>query len=123
VQTDPGFTTGKEASYQAVSNLVLQANDTKAIVGPRGTLYQDSQINPVAEFEVPYYSDIRFSPGKQVDYSTSNSVYQDGYNWFAQTYADKRSTCDFHVAAGEDFQVYFFTGLPKMHFEFSPPLP
>ena len=123
VQTDPGFTSGKEASYQAVSNLVLQANDTKAIVGPRGTLYQDSQINPVAEFEVPYYSDIRFSPGKQVDYSTSNSVYQDGFNWFAQSYADKRSTCDFHVAAGEDFQVYFFTGLPKMHFEFSPPLP
>lgn len=123
VATDPGFTTASQGPYSGVYGLVGKSNNKKLVSGPKGSLYQDSTINPVAEFEVPYYSNYRFSPGKAVNYSSAAGVQQDGFNWYCQTYADDKFTADFHCAAAEDFQVYFFTGLPRMYFELNAPLP
>lgn len=123
IQLDPGFVKSSEGAFNGVYGLIGKSNGYKLVAGPRGSLYQDSTINPIAEFEVPYYSNYRFSPGKSVNYTSAGGVYQDGFNWFAQSYMDERTTVDFHVAAAEDFQVYFFTGLPRMYFELNPPAP
>ena len=123
VNTDPGYTKETQGAYDGVYGLIGKANSRKLVSGPKGSLYQDSSINPVAEFEVPYYSNYRFSPGKSVDLTTAAGVQQDGFNWYCQTYADQNFTTDFHCAAAEDFQVYFFTGLPRMYHELNAPLP
>jgi hypothetical protein len=88
--------------------------------GPRGLIYANSMVNPTLEFEVPYYSPNRFYGGK-----TSNWTIQadpiEGFSMTSVLYADNQSSLDFHVAAGEDFQCYMWTGLPRMYYEADPP--
>jgi hypothetical protein len=90
--------------------------------GAKGQVYQCGRLNPCIEYELPYYSPFRFSPGKRQNY-TSLTFFEEGYDWYLQCDAGDASAYDIHVAAGEDFTPYFFTGLPRMYFEASPPAP
>jgi len=106
-----------------ISGLVLAGN--MSTTGVNGMLYATDSINSTVEFEVPYYSQYRFTPGKLIDYTNATSTGNWSPNWKmeANVHSSGISSVDYHVAAGEDFQVYFFTGLPRMYYEASPPLP
>lgn len=93
----------------------------KPFTGTRGQVYQSGFLNPAIEFEVPYYSPFRFSPGKEESH-TGISLFNEGYDYFLEAGGDISTCWDIHVAAGEDFQTYFFTGLPRMYFEPTIPL-
>ena len=88
----------------------------------RGGTIQSSKINPFAEAEIPFYAPIRFCPSKRSDYTGTTQflqipklhIHSEGV--FART-----GTMDVYVATGEDFQVYFFTGMPRIYYEASPP--
>jgi len=104
-------------------------NDTAraALVGPelkgaKGMAYTNFSVNPNLEMEVPFYSRVRFMPGKRGAYTTA-SVDPDtpGFKLYTEQMASSRCTLDFYSAVGEDFQVYMFTGLPRMYYEASPP--
>lgn len=90
----------------------------------RGGTLMVSTVNPVMEAEIPYYAPVRFVPEKLSDYT--------GYPNFVQIpqmivqyrgYMSKYTTADYYVAAGDDFQVYFFTGMPRLYYESAPPAP
>lgn len=95
------------------------------LTGVSGSAFAHSGVNPITEFEVPYYSNLRFTPGKQQDYNSVMSLNPGGFDmtWESNVTNAKGSTRDIHVAAGEDFQVYFFTGLPRVYYEVSAPAP
>lgn len=92
------------------------------VTGACGMVYATDLINNAVEFEVPYYSQYRFTPGKIINYTSSTRFnWSPTYNIDMISYAAGRDVYDYHVAAGEDFQVYFFTGLPRMYYEDLPP--
>lgn len=95
---------------------------SRAPTGPSGVAVQQADVNSCIEFEVPYYSASRFSPGKVSDYHILDLV-SDG--WLYRTYTNGSTYGNYawHVATGEDFQVYCFTGLPRMYYEPAAPAP
>jgi hypothetical protein len=113
------LTSNEEAASAALPG---GATNYELARGVKGMLYATTEINPIAEFEVPYYAPIRFSPGKQENFTSALPNSESfAFNYFGFT--SNRSTMDFYVAAGEDFQTYFWTGLPRMYYELTPPAP
>ena len=114
---------GGQSNEGLVSSFVLAGN--MSTTGVNGMLYATDSINSTVEFEIPYYSQYRFTPGKLIDYTNANNTGNWSPNWKmeANLHSSGISSVDYHVAAGEDFQVYFFTGLPRMYYEGTPPLP
>lgn len=106
-----------------VSRQAMQDTGFRVPSGLRGTVFATDLINPNVEFEVPYQTQYRFVPGKTANWHRGN-IYTPRYKVHYQGHTTVDQTIDMHVAAGEDFQVYFWTGLPKMRFELNgPPLP
>jgi hypothetical protein len=89
--------------------------------GANGQVISNGGVNPSLSFEVPYYNQVRFSPGRQSDMITGQNS-SPGFDYRVEvggtsSGAPASGVIDMHVAAGEDFQVYFFAGLPRMYFE------
>lgn len=93
---------------------------SQPFTGIRGQVYQSGYLNPAIEFECPYYSPFRFTPGKEENH-TSINIFNEGFDYYLQGDGDATSVWDIHVSAGEDFQLFFFTGLPRLYYEASPP--
>jgi hypothetical protein len=108
----------------AAQSIVLDyaAPVTRINTGVRGLVYTNIDINSATEFEVPFYSQDRFVPGKVQDW-TETSQRVEGFKIKVNAVVSGRSVLDMFVAAGEDFQVYMWTGLPRMYCESTPPLP
>lgn len=98
---------------------------SRAFPFTRGGTLTTSAVNGCLEVEIPYYSNLRFSAGKTADYTGSSSRVRAGFDvraYFNGNSEESRSgVYDVYAAAGEDFQVYFFTGMPRMFFESNPP--
>jgi hypothetical protein len=114
----PTYTNSKKAGQGIMPTLNLgnSSSVNKPFTGTKGQVYQSGFLNPAIEFECPYYSPFRFTPGKEENHTGLN-IFNEGFDYFLETNAGLESCWDIHVAAGEDFQVYFFTGLPRMYFE------
>jgi hypothetical protein len=108
----------------AAQSIVLDyaAPVTRINTGVRGLVYTNVDINSATEFEVPFYSQDRFVPGKVQDW-TDTPQRVEGYKLKCNAIVSDKSVLDLYVAAGEDFQVYMWTGLPRMYCESTPPLP
>jgi hypothetical protein len=86
-----------------------------------GSLYTNESVNTATEFEVPYYSPVRFTPGKDENI-TGTDFFNPTWSYRLLTEATDTSVLDFYCSTGEDVQFYFWTGLPRMYFEASPPV-
>jgi hypothetical protein len=113
-----GYADKNEAAEAAVVDGFVFASPVRA--GPKGALYANTGVNPTAEFEVPFYSPLRFAPAKRENYTTDND-FASGFSITGQGTCTGSMFIDSHVAAAEDFQVYFWTGLPRLYYELSPP--
>jgi len=110
-------------SYEAAGSTVPFAR--RVLPSSLGTALALNSVNGVLEFELPYYSPYRFSPGKTVAY-TGIQVFEAPWD-FRVFYPSNEAisdtaTYDVYAAAGEDLQFYFFTGMPRMYYESSAPL-
>lgn len=118
------FTTLGSAGY-------LTLDPTFTSPGTRGSAFQNSNVNPTIEFEVPYYNQFRFCPAKIQNLTTTA-----GLGSWAGSLGVDRYDLDIHVtgktdgdwlgaycAAGEDFQVYFWSALPRLYYEAAAPVP
>jgi hypothetical protein len=88
--------------------------------GTTGVAYQNGRVNQACEFEVPYYSRFRFTPGKQESH-TGNAIFDGAWDYRMQMKTNSNATIQIYCAAGEDFQTFFFTGLPPLYFEATAP--
>jgi hypothetical protein len=89
-----------------------------------GQLYQSSAVNPTVMFEVPYYKNQRFTPAKRLDFPANSDIRQNGWVLEAIMSSSARAGVEYapcFVAAGEDFNVFFFLGAPIMYYESSAP--
>lgn len=108
----------KTAGRACVVSTPLGVGNTAPPFGAAGVAYTNSTINPTMEFEMPYYSNKRFLPGKQENYSGIVSQEEEcgafDYTWNSS--GGIESVYHMYTAAGEDFQVYFFTGMPRIYY-------
>lgn len=89
-----------------------------------GTAIFAPSVNPVIEYEIPWYTRERFLPGKQQDFTTqanTSGFPRPGVELIADASSSAPRVMQSYVAAGEDFSMYFFTGWPRMYHE--PTLP
>lgn len=92
--------------------------------GPNGAVYFNSRVNPTIEFEIPWESDQRCYFARQITYNnTITSQQQPGYKFALQGNSADLDHVETWVAAGEDFQCFFFIGLPRLFQYLSPPAP
>lgn len=89
--------------------------------GARGSVFATDLINPAVEFEVPYQTQFRFVPGKPSNYTTDDARFLNRYHLTYEGHTTPEQEVDIHTASGEDFQVYFWTGLPRVYYEVAPP--
>jgi hypothetical protein len=117
IGAETAYASDNECSRRILANMTLQT-------GTEGMLYATDTINPTVEFEVPYQTPFRFTPGKILNYTDgSKRTFTPSWAMEARIYGNPQSGVDYHVAAGEDFQTYFFTGLPRVYLESIPPDP
>lgn len=92
--------------------------------GAKGMTLTNGYVNPNTEFEVPFYSDDRFVPGKREDYTASFGDYElNVFDYKIFMRGNNETYINAFCAAGEDFQVYFWTGLPPIYYNPDPPSP
>lgn len=117
----PDYVNENSTSFSAVTSNSFFPESTKPLSGMMGSHYAHGLRTPACEFEVPFYSPFRFSPGKAQALTGPLALWTEGFDYRIFTEAKSPFVYDLHCAAGEDFQTYFFTGLPRMYFESSPP--
>jgi hypothetical protein len=108
-------------NFAAASAVLNYSNPvTRINTGVRGMTFADFSVNQNTEFEIPYYSPERFVPGKISNW-TSVPTPMEGFKIKLNSIVSDKSVLDLYVGAGEDFQVYMWTGLPRMYCESVPP--
>lgn len=97
---------------------------TAPLGGARGMTLATGDVNPNVEFEVPFYSEDRFVPGKVQNYTASfGSQILNVFDYRIFVRGNNETYFNAFCATGEDFQVYFWTGLPPLYYNPSPPSP
>jgi hypothetical protein len=96
-----------------------------ADAGSTGMLATATGVNPVLEFEAPWYSNLRFSTPRSI--SPNDSRVSTKALWTAQErshiygFTDTSfSYLERYCAAGEDFMCGFFIGFPPVIFQSAP---
>lgn len=98
---------------------VVNSEGHRTILGATGF---NIHVNPVVEFEVPYYSKYRFAPGKVTNWTTlSNPFMNQGFTMWTGNESGGNNHFQVWVAAAEDFSLYFFTGWPRLYYEATNP--
>jgi len=79
-----------------------------------GAVATSTRQNPVVEAELPYYTNVRFSPAKQADWTSGVRGFTN-FHWMSTIWeAGTSDAAAIHcfVSVGEDFNLGFFTGAP-----------
>nr|UNY42033.1 MAG: polyprotein [Picornavirales sp.] len=109
-----------KAAHGAVSSGTFQAR-------AKGGIALAQTTNPVVQYEIPWYENYRFCPGKISNWTTSPVSSRDVPDKGALVVLDSANTAagfyDVHVAAGDDFSLNFFTGWPPMYYTEGYPAP
>lgn len=93
-----------------IQQLAFRVDD--ADLGYSGMIVVPSDKNPVLEYELPWYSHLRFGNSRNLNWNRAND-----YNSMHKTELTIRKeegapTVEVYVSVGEDFSTYFFTGAP-----------
>lgn len=127
VSTNSGidfYTTTSDAARAAVLG---DKNATpyirQSLTGYNGLARVHRSVNPQIEFEIPFYANFRYHPGKINNYTDlpGNVAPLQSFVIRDMTNGETSTLKEIHVAVGEDFQCFFWTGLPPLYFENTPP--
>lgn len=111
--------------------LRYQYERNKQETGVEGITVQDPGMNRLISFEIPFYSNVRFIPGKAADYFGGGALsvpqlpepcWKLGFNYTNwnptnESPPDNRGTVNTYVSAAEDFNVAWYQGPPPMFLE------
>lgn len=125
VALDPTNQSNNEARYRTVYDTTTEPGFPvagKTFPSSNGAVIFSGYLNPLAEFEVPYYSRERFTPGKRENYMIDDQWHSDAWDYQITCPPNQEVSYESFCAAGEDFQVYFFTGLPGLFYEPTAPI-
>jgi hypothetical protein len=107
-------------SQEAIIGATSITDATFPIDSWNGGRIQQHRINPITQIEIPYMSNVRFTPGK-VESLTGLEFFDGTWSMRLNTNGAANSRFELYHSTGEDFQVYMWTGLPRMYYEANPP--
>lgn len=112
-----------QVSQSVTAESVMFNGPLEHIDGIKGAMYFNAAVNPTAEFEVPWESDQRCYYARNDAYTLTSqfATAQPGFKFALQGQSIDYETLDWWVAAGEDFQCFFFVGLPRCFLYNAPP--
>jgi hypothetical protein len=95
----------------------------QSLTGYNGLTRVHRTVNPQIEYEVPFYGSFRYSPGKKQDWTGPEWAEAPMQGVIIRNMVQGATTTlqEIYAATGEDFQAYFWTGLPPMYYESVPP--
>jgi hypothetical protein len=114
--------TAKAAGVHAVLANGAPFNGQRTFGGCCGMAISQGHLNPNIEYELPYQTRYRFVQGRKANF-TGTQGYIPSHNIRIEYNGDTTTATDLFVAVGEDFQTYFFVGLPRVYFESDRPTP
>lgn len=107
-------------SSGCAQNTVSEPGGTYFDHSTLGTVIYAPSVNSAIEYEIPWYTQERFLPGKQDNFTSQVSGAlqpRPGVQLHLDDSSSAPSYYQTYVAAGEDFSMYFFTGWPRMYLE------
>lgn len=114
------------------ANQVTKLNHVKDVTGHEGVTIASPSVNPNLSYEIPYYSEYRFAPGRRrANFDVSGSYpwmpahkfkFQTDVRYNTDSQWWRNPSYSSYVAAAEDFQVSGFIGAPPFFFENTRPL-
>lgn len=125
----PGF------GFQETVNSLILADTGKFIAGENlkyidtgyaGTIVTPSDNNPVLELELPYHHSERFIPAKLSQPNAGLGVhrnYAHNLNFLGKREASGGPLFIDYQAVGDDFSLFFYTGVPIMYYAPTDPNP
>lgn len=115
---DPAVTASSvpNGRYDYVSDLVPSYFSS----GSTGAAISNFPDHHALSFETPFYSPYRFVPGKRQDYTSSDGNWMSAWSYYVTTLVSDITKVLHYVAVGEDFQCYFWTGLPAVFRDTAP---
>jgi hypothetical protein len=99
-------------TYFRGSNLAAALSDTLGLYSNGGSAATNLGVNNTIEYELPYYRGQRFSPARIISAESNLSD-----SAVVQTVNASGSALTFQdwIATGEDYSLFFFTGVPIMY--------
>jgi len=83
-------------------------------------LLHDFNNNAVTEFEIPFYSEKKFIPGKVQNWNTITGIEGFGINYFNQSFGGVGNSRVVNLflfpAGGEDYDCLFYVGWPRIYY-------
>lgn len=116
-----GPNTAASSGVTNFAGLLVYSGFQTPFSGVEGMAMTLGSVNDCLEWEVPFFSDERFIPGKK-----ENWTIDPGYTFSvvrASARCGTQTVYDLYCAAGEDFTAQFWTGMPPMYLEATPPNP
>lgn len=101
------------AAYHSCQANPNDGEPISSALGMSGMAMTMGSINPVLQFEMPYTSMFRFTPTR-TDKLTDDNAFEDGFSFKAYVSEASGAFVECYSAVGEDFQCYFFIGVPRM---------
>lgn len=94
----------------------------KYSIGSSGMAITSTSVNKVLEYEMPYYSRYRFTPGRQASITVPSnpSFLPSNHELHVNGSLTGGGIVQMYVAAGEDFECYNWIGSPPMYFSTLP---
>lgn len=89
--------------------------------GLSGLARWTTKVNPIGTFEAPFFSSIRFAPGKRGSVFNQADIYQPAFRVSLTMQSGLHPNVIYsYVAAGEDFTTNFFLGAPIFYAQTMP---
>lgn len=85
--------------------------------GHEAIAYTTSLVNPNAEYEVPFYINYRYFPGKKLNWQGEFTELDNVVDHIVTNASSDLCQFQYHVAAGEDFTTFFYTGMPRVFYD------
>jgi hypothetical protein len=115
------YTSSSRGAQTSVKQGPYNQMNSFAPIGTNGMAWISTQNSDALEFEVPYYSRYRFAGTRHLGWSAADTWDIGGYYLYFRGSSSGFSPVDMYASVGEDFQPYFFIGLPRMYYEPVPP--
>lgn len=115
------YTSRGSASRTSIRTGVYSHINDYSATGTNGMAWCNSIQSGPLEFEVPFYSLLRFAGGRHLGWLQSDTWNLGGFYLYVRGILANNQILDVYSSVGEDFQTYFYMGLPRMYYEPVPP--
>lgn len=115
----PTYATQSEAARDSVKKSIPNIMLQPVPFGAWGATITVPSVNPIHEVEIPFYTSRRFASARHENWAALDTFDLGGVyiKYLVDGAVQGGALIDLHYAAGVDFSLNYFMGLPRMYYE------